>query len=144
MPLDGIDLKPAFSKGTTINRDHFHHLPGYVGVQGPASMVRDGKWKLCYTYTDSSFELYDLSKDLGETTDLSKQKPGLVHHLGEQLIAWLDETDAPLATLRTGQPTRVIEDFIGETYAHGEVTRHRGDTLTIVAGDEVPFVLPKS
>jgi len=143
VPLDGIDLKPAFSKGTKINRDHFHHLPGYVGVQGPASMVRDGKWKLYYTYTAGTFELYDLSKDLGETTDLAQQKPGLVHQLGEQLIGWLDETDAPLATLRAGQPTRVIEDFAGETYADGQVTRHRGDTLTIEAGDEVPFVLPK-
>lgn len=143
VPLDGIDLKPAFSKGTKINRDHFHHLPGYVGVQGPASMVRDGRWKLYYTYTAGTFELYDLSKDLGETTDLAQQKPGLVHQLGEQLIGWLDETDAPLATLRAGQPTRVIEGFTGETYADGQVTRHRGDTLTIAAGDEVPFVLPQ-
>jgi len=143
VPLDGIDLEPAFSQGTKINRDHFHHLPGYVGVQGPASSVRDGKWKLYYEYTDGSFELYDLSTDLGETTDLAAQKPGLVHQLGEQLITWLDETNAPLATLRTGQPTRVVPDFTGETYANGEVTRHRGDTLTIAAGDPVPFVLPR-
>jgi arylsulfatase A-like enzyme len=143
VPLDGIDLTPAFSKGTKINRTHFHHLPGYVGVQRPSSLVRDGRWKLYYQYTDGSFALYDLSKDLGETTDLAAQKPGLVHRLGEQLITWLDETDAPLATLRAGQPTRVIEDFTGTTYADGEVARHRGDTLTIAAGDPVPFVLPK-
>ena len=143
VPLDGIDLKPAFSRGTKINRDHFHHLPGYVGVQGPASSVRDGRWKLYYKYTDSSFELYDLASDIGETTDLAAQKPGLVHQLGQQLIAWLDETDAPLATLRAGQPTRVLENFTGETYANGEVTRHRGDTITIAAGDQVPFVLPR-
>jgi len=143
VPLDGINLEPAFSKGTKIDRDHFHHLPGYVGVQGPASSVRDGRWKLYYQYTDNSFELYDLTQDIGETTDLSAQKPGLVHQLGEQLIGWLDDTDAPLATLRAGQPTRVIEDFTGATYADGEVTRHRGDTITIVAGDPVPFVLPK-
>ena len=42
-----------------------------------------------------------------------------MHRLGQKLIAWLDETDAPLATLRAGQPTRVIEDFTGETYADG-------------------------
>lgn len=143
VPLDGVDLKPAFSKGTHINRTHFHHLPGYVGVQGPGSIVRDGRWKLYYKYTDGSFELYDLKSDLGETTDLAAQKPGLVHRLGEELIAWLDETDAPLATLRTGQPTRVLEDFTGETYANGEVTRHHGDTITVAAGDQVPFVLPR-
>jgi len=143
VPLDGIDLKPAFSQGTKINRTHFHHLPGYVGVQGPASMVRDGKWKLYYTYTAGTFELYDLSKDVGETTDLSRQMPGLVHQLVEQLIGWLDETDALLATLRQGQPPRVIEDVTGETYANGTVTRRRGATITVTAGEQVPFVLPR-
>ena len=149
VPLDGIDLKPAFSKGTKINRDHFHHLPGYVRFGGalessPFSSIRDGRWKLYYNYTDNSFELYDLVNDIGETTDLAAKKPGLVHQLGEQLIAWLDETDAPLATLRTGQPTRALENFTGETYANGEVTRHHGDTITIAAGEQVPFALPRS
>jgi len=143
VPLDGIDLKPAFSRGATVNRTHFHHLPGHVGVQGPASSVRDGRWKLLYRYTENSFELYDLRSDVGETTDLADRRPGLVHQLGRQLIDWLDETDAPLATLRAGQPARVLQDFTGETYARGEVTRHRGDTITIAAGDPVPFVLPR-
>ncbi|HEU5109122.1 MAG TPA: sulfatase-like hydrolase/transferase [Micromonosporaceae bacterium] len=142
VPLDGVDLKPAFSRGTKINRDHFHHLPGYVSVQSPASSVRDGRWKLYYEYTDSSFELYDLVGDIGETTDLAAQRPDLVHQLGQQLMAWLDRTDAPLATLRAGQPTRVLDDFTGETYANGQVTRHDGDTITIAAGDQVPFILP--
>ena len=75
--------------------------------------------------------------------DLSRQKPGLVHQLGEQLIGWLDETDAPLATLRQGQPPRVIEDVTGETYANGTVTRRRGATITVTAGEQVPFVLPR-
>ena len=59
------------------------------------------------------------------------QKPGLVHHLGEKPVTWLDETDAPLATPRTGKAARVLEDFTGETYADGDVTRHRGLTLTL-------------
>lgn len=143
VPLDGIDLRPAFSRGTTINRDHFHHLPGYVGVQGPASSIRDGRWKLYYEYADNSFELYDLVRDIGETTDLAAQQPGLVHHLGRKLLAWLDETEAPLATLRDGQPTRVLENFTGQSYANGEVTRHHGETITIEAGEPVPFLLPR-
>jgi arylsulfatase A-like enzyme len=143
VPLDGIDLKPAFSRGTKIDRDHFHHLPGYVRVQTPASSVRDGRWKLYYEYTDNSFELYDLVSDIGETTDLAAQRPDLVHELGQQLIAWLDETDAPLATLRDGQSSRVLDNFTGQTYANGEVTRHDGDTITITAGEQVPFVLPR-
>ena len=99
-PLDGVDLEPAFSKGATINREHFHHVPGYVRFGGqvqsrPFSSVRDGRWKLYYEYTDGSFELYDLTTDIGETTDLAADRPGQVHRLGRKLIAWLDETDAP-------------------------------------------------
>lgn len=143
VPLDGIDLEPAFSRGTHIDREHFHHLPGHVGVQGPGSIVRDGRWKLSYRYADGSFELYDLKADLGESRDLAALKPGLVHQLGQELIAWLDETDAPLATLRAGQPTRVIEDFTGASYADGEITQHHGATITVAAGDQVPFLLPR-
>ncbi|NPD06421.1 sulfatase-like hydrolase/transferase [Nocardioides sp. zg-1308] len=148
VPLDGVDLKPAFSRGATINRDHFHHVPGYVRFGGqlqsrPFSSVRDGRWKLYHDYTDGSFELYDLEADLGETTDLAARRRGLVQQLGKKLVEWLDETDAPLATLRAGQPTRVLEDVTGWTYAEGQVTRHRRDTLTIEPGDEVPFVLPR-
>jgi hypothetical protein len=112
-------------------------------VQGPSSLVRDGRWKLYYQYATNTFELYDLVADVGETTDLAAGKPGVVHRLGQKLIAWLDETDAPLATLRAGQPPRVIEDVTGETYANGTVTRRRGETITVTAGQQVPFVLPR-
>ena len=61
VPLDGIDLTPAFSKGTKINRDA---LPPPARLRRragrPSSSVRDGRWKLYYEYTDGSFELYDL------------------------------------------------------------------------------------
>ncbi|WP_183092358.1 sulfatase-like hydrolase/transferase [Nocardioides stalactiti] len=142
VPFDGVDLRPAFSKGTHVERTHFHHLPGYVGVQGPGSIIRDGRWKLYYKYADQTFELYDLRTDVGETENLAAAKPGLVRSLGGKLIAWLDETDAPLATVRAGRPALVLEDVSGLTYANDEVTRRDGETLTIAPGEEVPFVLP--
>jgi arylsulfatase A-like enzyme len=148
VPLDGIDLRPAISKGTFINRTHFHHLPGYVRFGGqlessPFSSVRDGRWKLYYTYEDAAFQLYDLQSDLGETHDLAAERPGIVHQLGERLIQWLDDTDAPLATVRPGQPARVLRGVTGEAYADGAITQHRGHTITVEPGQEVPFVLPR-
>lgn len=148
VPLDGIDLRPAISRGATINRTHFHHLPGYVRFSGelqsrPFSSVRDGRWKLYYDYTDASFELYDLVADIGETTDLAEEQPGVVHQLGRQLIAWLDDTDAPLATLRPGQAPRIVEDFTGQVYAAGTVTDHRADTIAVTPGQQVPLLLPR-
>ena len=148
VPLDGIDLTPAISGGAKINRTHFHHLPGYVRFSGelqstPFSSIRDGRWKLYHDYTDGSFELYDLLTDIGETTDLAARQPGVVQQLGRRLVAWLDETDAPLATLRIGQAPRIIEDFTGLVYAAGTVTEHRGDTITVTPGQQVPLLLPR-
>ncbi|HET7691294.1 MAG TPA: sulfatase-like hydrolase/transferase [Nocardioidaceae bacterium] len=144
VPLDGVNLKPAFSQGTHINRTHYHHLPGYVGVQGPGSIIRDGRWKLYYQYNTGALELYDLRTDLGETTNLAATKPGVVWALGRKLVGWLDETDAPLAKLRATQQTRVLEHFTGITYANGTVTKHDDATITVAPGDQVPFVLPES
>jgi arylsulfatase A-like enzyme len=146
IPFDGVDLRPAISKGTHIRHDRFAHLPGYVGNQpapgsNPGSTIRSGRWKLYYQYTDQSFELYNLESDIGETTDLSEQRPGLVLALGTRLIRWLDRTDAPLATLRDGQPTLVLDDFTGQTYANGELQKHRHATIRVEPGDQVPFVL---
>ncbi|KAA1424518.1 sulfatase [Mumia zhuanghuii] len=143
VPLDGIDLRPAFSKGRELDRDLFHHLPGYIrGGAEPGSTIRSGRWKLYYFYTDQRFELYDLQSDIGETDDVSERHPRLVRSLGTKLGAWLDRTSAPLATLRAGQPPVVIDGFTGLTYAEGRLARHRGDTITIEPGEEVPFVLP--
>ena len=112
-------------------------------MRSVSTSVRDGRWKLYYDYTEGSFELYDLTADIGETTDLASDKPGVTHRLGQKLVDWLDETDAPLATLRPGQPPRVIEDVTGETYADGTITTRRGETITVTAGQQVPFVLPR-
>lgn len=147
VPLDGIDLRPAISRGATINRTHFHHLPGYVRFSGelqsaPFSSVREGRWKLYYDYTEATFELYDLVGDVGETTDLAASRPGLVQQLGRRLVDWLDDTDAPLATLRAAAP-RIVEDFTGEVYSAGRTTTHRGDTIVVTTGQQVPLLLPR-
>lgn len=147
VPLDGIDLRPAVSRGATIRRTHVHHLPGYVRFGGelqsaPFSSVREGRWKLYYDYDRASFELYDLAADIGETTDLAARRPGVVAHLGRELVAWLDETDAPLATVRPGQASRTYARFSGWAYADGEATRHRRDTLVVDPGEQVPLLLP--
>ena len=43
--------------------------------------LRSGKWKLIRVKTDGAFALYDLEKDIGETTDLAGQFPEVVTRL---------------------------------------------------------------
>ena len=53
---------------------------------GLMQAVRAGKWKLCRHGTNQPWELYDLSQDLGEKTDLSKTKPDVL----KRMIAYAD------------------------------------------------------
>ena len=54
----------------------------------PDLAVRDGKWKLLCDYDGSNPELYDLSKDLGEKTNLVDRQPDLTKRLTAAVVAW--------------------------------------------------------
>jgi arylsulfatase A-like enzyme len=147
LPFDGRDLRDAVSHGTRVETARFAHLPGYLISGGrdqhPQSSIRDGRWKLIYSYEDASWELYDLAADIGEQRNVAADDPRVVSELGSRLIRWLDRTDAPLATLREGQPPLVL-DVDGTTYSDGRVRRHHDEQITIEPGQEVPLVLQRS
>ena len=144
MILDGEDLSGIFAHSSaTLERDAiFWHLPGYLisgdRDQHPQSVVRSGDWKLIYNYEDQSYELYDLATDIGETTNVAMANPTVVTKLGLTLINWLDDTDAPLATLRSGS---MQINLTGLAYADGAITSYADQTITVSAGEEVPIVL---
>ena len=144
VPFDGTDLDNAIAHGAAVHRPRFAHMPGYLVEGGrdqrPQSSVRDGRWKLLYSYEDQSWQLYDLVADIGEEQDLSASRPELVDRLGHELIRWLDRTDAPLATLSAGKtPLRLTVD--GTTYSEDRTHHYDGQVLTIQPGQEVPLVL---
>lgn len=142
--LDGEDLSGLFSDDATeLGREALYwHLPGYLvdgdRNQHPQSVVRSGDWKLLYNYEDQSYELYNLTSDISESTNLAADNPGVVANLGRMLMNWLVETDAPLATLRSGQLTLGVT---GWAYADGAVTFYEDEILTIDAGEEAPLLL---
>jgi len=47
-------------------------------------------------YDDSSFELFNLEDDLGETDDLSSKMPDKVEELDVALQSWLESVGAKL------------------------------------------------
>lgn len=54
----------------------------------PDLAVRDGHWKLLCDYDGNNAELYDLSRDLGESTNLADQQPDLTKRLIAAALAW--------------------------------------------------------
>lgn len=96
--LDGVSLAGLFTgKDTLAERPLFWHFPHYTN-QGsrPAGAVRLGDWKLIEHYEDGTVELFDLAKDPGETTDLSRQGADRVKDLRARLAGWRKEVGAQM------------------------------------------------
>ena len=54
----------------------------------PDLAMRYKQWKFYCDYDGSRPELYNLSEDLGETTNLKDKQPALVEKLTAELVAW--------------------------------------------------------
>jgi len=108
---DGQDLRGLLTgRGFRREKGIYWHYPHQwykdigvgLGIE-PFSAVRSGKWKLIYFYGDGvsdgngydpRIELYDLSTDIGENTNLAKANPEKTLNMQEMLFQWLEEVDA--------------------------------------------------
>jgi len=93
--IDGISLVPLLKGKSVEERPLYWHFPHY-GNQGgePSSIIRQGEWKFIHYYEDGREELYNLQKDLEETTNVAERNPELTKQLSEQLFTFLMEMGA--------------------------------------------------
>ncbi|MDB4742859.1 sulfatase [Planctomicrobium sp.] len=93
--VDGVSLLPLLTGNEIKDRDLFWHYPHY-GNQGgePCAIIRSKDWKLIHYYEDGRDELYRLSEDIGEKTDLAADHPQVTQRLRKNLDDWLKETGA--------------------------------------------------
>ena len=98
--LDGMSLVGHLhsSGRSRLRRDQlFWHFPHYRHNDIlPYSIVRSGKWKLIKRYEGPTFELFDLSADLGEQENLAAKETALVEELDGALMAHLQAVGAKL------------------------------------------------
>jgi arylsulfatase A-like enzyme len=94
---DGVSLMPLLRKDRMKERPLFWHYPHYSnqGVE-PGSAVRLGDYKLIDNFEKGRQELYDLGKDLAETTDISASNPEKTKELFKLLEDWRDKTNAKM------------------------------------------------
>jgi arylsulfatase A-like enzyme len=101
--VDGVDITALFtSEGGRIDERvigwHYPHKWGGNGPGiGPYSAIRWGDHKLIYFHADRRFELYDVVRDVGETTDLFDAEPALAGAMVRRLRAWLLERGAQMS-----------------------------------------------
>ncbi|MFY0654312.1 MAG: YHYH protein [Cyclobacteriaceae bacterium] len=100
--IDGESIVPLL-KGTTFSRTEpiYFHSPHYDNNPNktPRSAVVDGKYKLLVSYETGDIELFDLSSDIGENTDLSGTLTALTSELRTKLRDHLKSVNAPMPTL---------------------------------------------
>jgi uncharacterized sulfatase len=94
MRLDGEDVSSSLLGQSTASRSsptfwrRPPDRPGEVGDDWPDLAVREGRWKLLCEYDGASPELYDLSADPRESTNLAANNEALTKRLSSAAIAW--------------------------------------------------------
>ena len=91
-PLDGKSIIPALQGKTDQLHDALYWSS--AGAKGKWA-IRSGDWKL--VAEKERIELFDLSKDLSETTDVAAKHPKRVSELTDKYHAWLDEMADPVS-----------------------------------------------
>ena len=107
---DGYSLVPLLRGAAVPDRNALYwHYPHKWGPEGPGldpfTAVREGDWKQIYFYKDRRWEMYNLARDLSETTDLTWARPEVARRLAEKMVAWMKEVGAQVPHMRaTDQP----------------------------------------
>ena len=91
-PLDGKSILPALKGETDKLHDELYWSS--AGANGKWA-IRSGNWKL--VAEKKRIELFNLEKDLSETTDLAAKHPKVVSELTDKYNAWLDEMADPVS-----------------------------------------------
>lgn len=85
---DGEDVLDAlFGRPFERTKPQFWHY-GQAAKGSPTLAIRIGNWKLLTDPDEAHLELYDLSNDIGETTNRAQEKPDLVAELKARLLEW--------------------------------------------------------
>ena len=96
--LDGHDPLPALSGAA---KSPYPHLVAHLGG---AAALREGRWKIVRPATDAPWELYDLTANPTESTNLATKKLDDLNRLTALYTAWEDDVKKDAS-----EPTTYIE-----------------------------------
>lgn len=95
---DGADYSKAFLGKSrprrkealmwNFGRNRFYNRPGNEYHRSPHLAIRQGKWKLLCNDGAADAELYDMSADPKETTNVAGEHPDIVKSLSAQVCEW--------------------------------------------------------
>ena len=97
---DGKSMVPFLKSNEFMDREALYwHYPHYHGSGNrPSAAIRAGNYKLIQWFESDSLELYNLSNDLGEQTNLADSLTDITQQLSEKLQLWQTEIGARFPT----------------------------------------------
>jgi len=118
--LAGKSLVPSLTgNATEVNRGE----PLFWERAGNRA-VRSNNWKLVTTYPSYKWELYDLSKDRGETLEVSSKYPEVVNQLSIEYFKWAEKTGVvDYDKIKPNQPAQIP----GQSTPSGQASGQRGN-----------------
>lgn len=145
--FDGLSLLPLLKQTGDLNRTAlFTWFPHLI----PAVSVRAGDYKLIRRWEPHALypemrELYDLSRDIGETNNLATKMPKKVAELDALIDGFITDTDAA-----TPQPNPAYRPQLARVALDREPTRGlvpkfceietRQDAIRVTAAGRIPFL----
>ena len=89
--VDGRDIRPYLMKQEADKeRPLYFHYPHVWGPRGPGyephSAAVYGDWKIIYFYNDARWEMYNITKDIGEKKDLAAAAPERLTELATRML----------------------------------------------------------
>ncbi|AWW32204.1 sulfatase [Echinicola strongylocentroti] len=112
-------------KGKTSSRQRpllWHYPNTYYNP--PYSVVRLGGWKLIYHHQDQRMELFNINKDIGETTDLSKVEEAKTKEMADLMTKLLKDTKAQMPIIKaTGERVPFPSELTLSSYVHQSLLR---------------------
>lgn len=108
--IDGRSFVPLLQgkHGISRHRPLVWNFPNVWGNEGPGinlcCALRKDEWKLIYHYDTGQHELYNLATDIGESHNLSLQRPALLRRLSRTLAHYLRNVGAQRPYFADGTP----------------------------------------
>jgi arylsulfatase A-like enzyme len=95
---------PVFTGKSRKQHDYLYWDYGH-GRDKYSQAVRKGKWKAVRNGSGNPMELYDLTRDPGETADLSAKYPDVVSEMANRMEAAMEPSpDFPILDRQRPQP----------------------------------------
>jgi arylsulfatase A-like enzyme len=96
IPFDGVNMIDAISgKSSPERKKSLYWIrppdrPGYDGKNAPDLAIRKGDYKLLMDFDYSNLQLFNITTDEAETTNLVKEFPQVAEDLKKDLVNWYE------------------------------------------------------